>query len=366
MLRVLVLAFAGSIAIVACGGSKPAPATAPENAPPPEEKPEPAQAGPPAEVDCGDYTTCGVTEGGQARCWGRDKEGELGDGGGQDKGATVVPGLGKTQKVVLAARFGCALVEGGKVKCWGTGRIANDGKPYTNAKPVVVADLDGVEEVSASGTVACARAGTKITCWGPEKPIGAPPPGSYKQVAAGFSHACALDAAGAVVCWGAAEWGDKGAFAKPAIKDAKTIVTGDRHACVITKDKKVACWGNNDAGQLGTKPDADPHKKPMEVSGLKDVAKLAGGEATTCAILGDGSARCWGANAEGELGLGKKSPDERPSKIAASGVAGLCLASSHGCALTKAAKIMCWGSNKHGQLGDGTKETQLKPVAVTW
>jgi alpha-tubulin suppressor-like RCC1 family protein len=229
-----------------------------------------------------------------------------------------------------------------------------------------VAEVDGAEEITASGTVACARAGAKITCWGADKPIGAPPPGTYKQIAAGFSHACALDAAGAVVCWGAADWGAKGAFAKPAIKDAKEIVSGDRHACVITKDKKVACWGNNDTGQLGTKADGNPHPKPAEVAGIKDVVKLAGGEATTCAILADGSVRCWGANAEGELGLGKKSPEERPGKAAVSDVTHVCLASSHGCALTKSAKIMCWGANSHGQLGDGSKDARLQPVAVTW
>lgn len=365
MARALVLTLTASCVISACGGAaKPANVAAAKSEP--EEKVEAPEAGPPAEVDCGDYTTCGVTSGGQARCWGRDKEGEIGDGGGADKPATVVPGLGKVKKVVLAARFGCALLEDGKVKCWGTGRIANDSKPYTNAKPTPVVDVDGAEEISASGTVACARAGSKVTCWGPEKPIGSPPPGTYKQIAAGFSHACALDSAGAVVCWGAAEWGPKGAFAKPALKDAKEMVTGDRHACVITKDKKVACWGNNDAGQLGTKADGEPHKKPNDVPGLKDVVKLAGGEATTCAILKDGSARCWGANGEGELGLGKKSPDERPGKPALSDVAQICLASSHGCALTTGGKIMCWGANKHGQLGDGSKEPRLQPVAVTW
>lgn len=367
MVRALVLGLVASLTFVACGGA----ATAPPPAAPAKEEPEQKEtetvSGPPVEVDCGDYTTCAVSNGGQAVCWGRDQEGELGDGGGEDKNTLkLVAGLGKVKKVMLAARFGCALLESGSVKCWGTGRIANDGKPYTNAKPTDVQGLEGVEEISASGTIACARAGSKVTCWGSEKPVGGPPPGSYTQIAAGFSHACALDQAGSVVCWGAAEWGEKGAFAKPAIKGATQLVTGDRHACVITKDKKVACWGNNDAGQLGTKPDAQPHKKPTEVAGIKNVVRLAAGEATTCAILADGTARCWGANAEGELGLGKQSPDERPGKVALTDIEHVCLASSHGCALTKSSQIMCWGGNRQGQLGDGSNEPRLEPVAVKW
>jgi alpha-tubulin suppressor-like RCC1 family protein len=31
---------------------------------------------------------------------------------------------------------------------------------------------------------------------------------------------------------------------------------------------------------------------------------IAGGDDHTCAILNDGSVKCWGANTEGQLGLG--------------------------------------------------------------
>ena len=135
----------------------------------------------------------------------------------------------------------------------------------------------------------------------------------------------------------------------------------------MTKDKKVQCWGLNDAGQLGTKPDADMHKAPVTVPGVTGAVKLAAGESAMCAILGDGTARCWGANSEGELGLGRKSSDERPSKLAAvPDMTGLCLATSHGCALTKTKKIVCWGANAAGQLGNGTKDAKLEPTPVTW
>src|SRR5205814_36482 len=119
-----------------------------------------------------------------------------------------------------------------------------------------------------------------------------------------FTHACALDASGVPVCWGTNDWA--GAYAKPAgIAGASSIATGDRHACVIAKDKKVLCWGQNDTGQLGTKPDAEAHKKPVAIAGVTGAVKLAAGESSTCALLADGTARCWGANPEGELGLGK-------------------------------------------------------------
>src|SRR5690606_30521351 len=146
-------------------------------------------AGPPKGVDCGDFSTCAIATDDLVHCWGRDKEGELGDGAGT--GARLkrgpVPGLGKVRKVALASQFGCALLEDKKVKCWGTGRIANDGRPLEDAKPTLVAGVEGVEELVASGAMACARNAGGIVCWGAdEKTIGTPLKGAFKQIAVGF------------------------------------------------------------------------------------------------------------------------------------------------------------------------------------
>jgi alpha-tubulin suppressor-like RCC1 family protein len=370
----LALALVSALAGVACGGATPAAAgpstaAAPVAAPPPD---DPPPAGPPVQVDCGDYTTCAIVEGGAVRCWGRDKAGELGDGAGGDRGKSViVRGVENATAVALASQFVCALGADKKVKCWGSGRIANDGKPRDHAKATEVAGVEGVEELVASGAIACARTPAAITCWGTDPAtIGTPPTGAFKQVAAGFTHGCALDKKGAVTCWGTGDWqAPKGTFAKPPISGATYLATGDRHACVVTKDKKVQCWGMNDAGQLGTKPDTELHKSPVSVPGVSGAVKLVAGESAMCALLADGSAKCWGSNGEGELGLGKKSNDERPSKVASiPDIAGMCLATAHGCALTKSQSILCWGANAHGQLGSGTvsKDTKLEPAKIAW
>jgi alpha-tubulin suppressor-like RCC1 family protein len=373
-----VYAVAAVLAIVACGGgggsappsSPSGQAESPGNESSGGTAANTGPAGTPKDVDCGDFTTCALANDGLVHCWGRDKAGELGDGAGRGERLkrAVVPGIGKVLRIALASQFGCAILEDKKVKCWGTGRIANDGKSLADVKPTQVAGVDDAEELVASGAIACARTATGVTCWGAdEKTIGTPPKGAFKQLAAGFTHACALDQAGAVTCWGQGDWGAKGVYAKPAVTGAMQVVTGDRHGCVVTKDKGVQCWGMNDVGQLGIKSDVEPHKKLVTVPGITKVVKLAAGEASTCALLGDGSVRCWGSNGEGELGLGTRSPDERPSRVAAlSDVEQLCLATAHGCALTKQNKLLCWGSNAFGQLGDGTKERRPSPTAVAW
>jgi alpha-tubulin suppressor-like RCC1 family protein len=357
----------------ACGAAQSPTATSPSGAAPVAEKPkeDPPPSGPPIQVDCGDFTTCAIVEGGSVRCWGHDKGGELGDGGGPDRTKSIiVHGVENATSIALASKFACALAADKKVKCWGTGRIANDGAPKDHAKASDVAGVDAVDELVASGAIACARSAKGIACWGADlATIGTPPAGVFTQVAAGFTHGCALDKKGTVTCWGTGDWAaPKGSFAKPSsISGATFLATGDRHACVVTKDKKVQCWGMNDAGQLGTKPDTEMHKTPVTVPGVAGAVKLVAGESAMCALLADGSARCWGSNAEGELGLGKKSSDERPTKLASiPDIAGMCLATSHGCALTKSKSILCWGANKAGQLGDGSKEKKLEPARVAW
>lgn len=346
------------VLVWACGG---APANAPRTMAsadtttaekPPADKPA---AGPPKAVDCGDFTSCALSTEGDVHCWGREKSS---------------PPLGsKATSLALAAQFGCALLENKKVKCWGTGRIANDGKPYTNAKPTDVSGVSDVEELVANGAIACARSAARITCWGGEPKISAVPKGAFTQLAAGFTHACAVDKTGAISCWGGGDWGAGGPFAKaPAgVSGVAFLALGDRHACAIGKDKKVKCWGSNDAGQLGIKADIETHKKPIDVIGVTGAVRLVAGEASTCALLGSGDVKCWGANNEGELGIGKQSSDERPSSVTAlGGVASLCLGSTHGCAVMSGAKLVCWGGNAHGELGDGSKDRKLTPTNVKW
>lgn len=349
------------------GGAVPSASSAPDSRVDPLDiSPE----GPPKEVDCGDFSTCAIAADGELRCWGRDKLGELGDGAGKRERVkrSVVPGVGKVKKVALASQFGCAITESDTVVCWGTGRIANDGKVLAVSKPVFVSGVEGAEELVASGAIACARGARGIVCWGAEgKSPGAPPKGRFKQMAAGFTHACALDEKGAVTCWGQGDWDGKGAYAKPGIVGVQQIATGDRHGCGLMKDRSVQCWGMNDAGQLGITADAAAHKKPVVVPGLANVVKIVAGEASTCALGSDGSVRCWGANGEGELGLGMRSLYERPTQLALlSEVEQICLASAHGCALTKESKLLCWGSNAFGQLGDGTKERRSTPTPIIW
>ena len=66
------------------------------------------------------------------------------------------------------------------------------------------------------------------------------------------------------------------------------------------------CWGYNESASWGTAPAgcAAPicSTTPVAVSGLTNAVAIAAGDDHTCALLGDGTARCWGDNYFGQLG----------------------------------------------------------------
>ncbi|MBK7146502.1 MAG: hypothetical protein IPH76_15305 [Xanthomonadales bacterium] len=93
---------------------------------------------------------------------------------------------------------------------------------------------------------------------------------------------------------------------------------------------------------------------------------IGGGAFHTCARVLDGSARCWGRNAEGQLGDG--SGLQQPTAVAVSGlntVEEVAIGLYHSCARLVDGSAACWGANSAGQLGDASWAMRPTPVAVS-
>lgn len=100
--------------------------------------------------------------------------------------------------------------------------------------------------------------------------------------------------------------GDAGSTLPP-LDNAVSVSAGRAHTCVVTDAQDVLCWGTNASGQLGV-PVAQVARssRPVKVDlGGKATAVAAGGD-HTCAILTDGSIKCWGKNESGQLGRGSQ------------------------------------------------------------
>jgi hypothetical protein len=90
------------------------------------------------------------------------------------------------------------------------------------------------------------------------------------------------------------------------------VSIGFRFACAVATTGGVECWGANELGKLGDGT-TDYRLDPVPVVGLSSgVASVDAGEYHACAVSTGGGARCWGNNADGQLGDGTTTDSSTP------------------------------------------------------
>lgn len=145
---------------------------------------------------------------------------------------------------------------------------------------------------------------------------------------------------------------------------AVQVEAGGAHTCAVLSDGTVRCWGDNTNGQLGSGSTASSSVVPVVVSNLTGVMSVSAGDRHTCALRTNGAVSCWGeANA---LGSGASTDARVPVAVTglSSGASMVSAGVGYSCALVSGA-VRCWGSNTFGQLGDGTETPAATPVNVS-
>jgi alpha-tubulin suppressor-like RCC1 family protein len=349
--RVLGAAFAATT-LAGLGGLPATPAGASPN----------VTTAPPAQLAAGDRMTCAIAAG-KVYCWGRNDNGNLGDGTTTDR-TTAVPvrtdGVlsGKTLVDIGAAGHGynCVLDSAGKPYCWGENEHSQlgDGTTANSSLPLAVT-------------------------------LGPMAGKQLRRIGDQYDHTCALDSTGHAFCWGHEDQGGLGNGASADVNvTVPTAITqpvafrdlspGEHMTCAIGTDHRAYCWGDNDAGGVGDNSTID-RTTPVAVftggalSG-KSIAQISAGTARACALDTAGAAYCWGDNSDGALGDGTTTNADTPQAVQVSGVlAGKHLVrietdQHHTCALDNAGAAYCWGNNSDGQLGIGNTSNSSSPAAV--
>jgi alpha-tubulin suppressor-like RCC1 family protein len=196
------------------------------------------------------------------------------------------------------------------------------------------------------------------------------------RVIAGDEFACALLADATARCWGLGEKGQRGdgtltqmstvPVSVSGLAGAAAVTAGYNHACALLTDGTMRCWGANDYGQLGNPFTPPPGSSvPVAVSGITGATAITAGAFHTCAVLRDSTLRCWGQNDLGQLGNGTFTSSSTPVTVrGTTGATGIAGGGAHTCALLVDGTVQCWGNNYQGQLGDGTSIPSSTPVRV--
>jgi alpha-tubulin suppressor-like RCC1 family protein len=296
----------------------------------------------------GGSQTCAVLGDATVSCWGDNIWGELGNGQRSvyDLTPAQVPGL--TGVAAIAAtgpsrddsevddEFSCALLTNGQAFCWGNdggGALGDGGSAIDVPSPVAVSGLTGATQLALGGSHACALLSDRtVACWGNDLFISSPMPTGVAGVS-----------------------------------DVAELATGSVHACALVVNGTVSCWGDHTFGQIGDGMTSfDLATPPTPVAGLSGVTAISARGDHTCALLGDGTVRCWGADVHGEIGDGTI-VELRAAPTPVKGLVGAIAISAgnqFSCALLGDGTVRCWGNNEFGQLGNGTQSTIAVPTPV--
>jgi len=154
-----------------------------------------------------------------------------------------------------------------------------------------------------------------------------------KQLALGAEHTCALLDNATVKCWGRGDSGQLGYEASNALGDAAgemgqslpavalgtgrtavSISAGDYHTCAVLDNGSLKCWGSASYGQLGSGGTAyvgdganemGDKLSPVSLGTSRSAVQVSAAKNTTCVLLDDyRSVKCFGDGTVGTLGYG--------------------------------------------------------------
>jgi len=148
---------------------------------------------------------------------------------------------------------------------------------------------------------------------------------------------------------------------------------GPAHTCAVLSDGSVRCWGYDDLAllfidSLNDGP-AAPNTftaEPTVVPDLDDAIEVGGGDAHSCVRTTGDTIKCWGWNGIGQHGTGDIVNHTTPVEVPGlTGVTSMGVGLAHTCAAMTTGAVACWGLNENGQIGNGTIDTtELSPVEV--
>ncbi|PIP17259.1 MAG: hypothetical protein COX44_00885 [Candidatus Portnoybacteria bacterium CG23_combo_of_CG06-09_8_20_14_all_37_13] len=341
-----------------------------------------------AGISTGDSHQCVLSTDKQVICEGDNTYGQLGIGTFEQPSPADIPtpviftGLTSSSvvKISAGAYHTCALLDNGRVACWGRDDNLQIGLRVSGCSQISGKNTNLPVEITR-----CVDSKTCVIDY-VEQVI---------DISAGSEYTCLLFQDHHAECYldesfgqlggrpgdrSDDEWyngckpylNDYGRFAtgfytnvteseKILLTNIKEITAGQyHHTCALLEDGSIRCFGLNQYGQLGRGDSGDDTvRADLPVIGIDNAVTVKLGKEHTCAILDDdgdlvngGPIKCWGNNLDGQLGTGEYSyPGEGVSTPVGvkniNNAVDIVLGDSYSCALLADKTVMCWGNREY-------------------
>jgi alpha-tubulin suppressor-like RCC1 family protein len=196
-------------------------------------------------IAAGTTHTCAIEVGGAAYCWGQNFYGNLGTGTRDTTSVShPVPELvvGGQQFAAIDAGNGhtCGLTTLGKIQCWGSGvwgQLGDGTRSLYQTTPVNVSGGETFNALSLGPSHACGlTVGGRLFCWGYDAAgqLGSPAPETCPYGVLGAYALCATTP-----------------IAVTSDLTFRAVAAGGYHTCAIASAGGAFCWGSNADGQAG-------------------------------------------------------------------------------------------------------------------
>lgn len=322
------------------------------------------------QIFAGEQHSCARDTEGAIYCWGDNNSRQLTDLAADDEvySAMHMTNLkGPAQVFGMGGFHACAEYEPGDVECWGDNDFGQlgvgDDQWYDTPQELLYEGTTefGIAKIEGGPIFGCYLDGAyDLYCWG-ENTFGQV--GNENPWNGGEDvfepQKVVVDVEAPIQDFSAGGIFQDGSGVGPTISGA---------TCAIDAQGALKCWGYNGTGQLGVDTGESNHSPeavqvPQMTSGISGVA--VGGE-HTCAIDSSGRIRCWGYNEFGQLGDGTNEDSIEPVHVIGLAEPAIDIFAGlyHTCALFEGGDFKCWGLNSDGQLGDGTTTDRNQPVSV--
>lgn len=297
--------------------------------------------------------------------WGWNAFGQLGNGTTNDAYSPIQTGLGAvpplTSVVKLGGRpyFTIAVKADGTVWAWGMNQFGQMGNDTVN--PMSGPQVTVPVQVSNSGAGGAINRPLQVTC-------------GYQFGAALTTNGTVWTwGSGTHGELGNGTMGSSYTPTQvPGLTNITAISAGWFHILALKSDGTAWAWGNNSNGELGDGTTAN-RSNAVQVLNLSEIAAISGGDSHSSALAADGTVWKWGRNDVGELGNGAVNAiaNPVPAKILfdkfGAGFSNVVLLSArdyHNIAVKADGSVWMWGANDQGQCGVGTTNDVYRPSPV--